>query len=154
MTYLNFLTFDVLFMSRFITRKYCCLSIIMRFPILQTYDQQMQHDITFIKIIFFRFSSDSSCSLLGSCSKHMNRIKRVFPHPVSPMMITGISHLEQQRVCNKLFSDIEKDVSKGALLDNYMISLCIMLNLEFNLSNFVVRVQFYRWFILGCWLIP
>ena len=33
-----------------------------------------------------------------ACSPHMKRISRVFPHPVSPMTITGILHLTENNV--------------------------------------------------------
>lgn len=41
-------------------------------------------------------------------SSHMNRIRRVFPHPVSPMMMTGIPHLMKDSITqfNEKLSDL------------------------------------------------
>lgn len=44
---------------------------------------------TFINIMF------SICLYTpGFCKSHINLTKRVFPHPVSPIIMTGMSHLK------------------------------------------------------------
>ena len=45
------------------------------------------------------------------CSSHMNFIKRVFPHPVSPMMITGMPHLNSKKT-KFLFSSVSLNLEK------------------------------------------
>ena len=48
----------------------------------------MYTSITFTSSIFRTF-------LWPALSSHMNFMSRVFPHPVSPISITGIPHLER-----------------------------------------------------------
>ena len=43
---------------------------------------------TFIRMTLFNLTP------AGFCKSHMKRIRRVFPQPVSPMMITGMPHLQ------------------------------------------------------------
>jgi hypothetical protein len=38
----------------------------------------------------------------GTCSPHMNLISRVLPQPVSPIIITGISHLQNTKIMKKM----------------------------------------------------
>ena len=44
--------------------------------------------LTFIRMTLF------SSTPAGFCKSHMKRIRRVFPQPVSPIMITGMPHLQ------------------------------------------------------------
>lgn len=58
--------------------------------------------LTFIRIIFLTSTPG------GCCSEHINLISRVFPHPVSPIIITGILHLKKKIMYDSVFLNTKK----------------------------------------------
>ena len=54
-----------------------------------------------------------------SCKEHINLIRRVFPHPVSPIIITGISHLKIQ-IENVHIGDFKRNHTELYLISTKM----------------------------------